>query len=63
MFTFACIAGGFILASTMIALLAPSGPQVTLSDIARRMENMRGLQPVTCNRGRVAKKRVANISR
>jgi hypothetical protein len=38
MFTFACIAGGLIVASTVFALIVPSGPEVTLSDIARRME-------------------------
>jgi hypothetical protein len=38
MFTFACIAGGLIIASTVFALIVPSGPEVTLSDIARRME-------------------------
>jgi hypothetical protein len=26
MFTFACIAGGFIIASTVVALLVPAGP-------------------------------------
>jgi hypothetical protein len=40
MFTFACIAGGLILASTVFALLVPSGPNVTLSDIARQLETM-----------------------
>jgi hypothetical protein len=30
MFTFACIAGGFIVASTVFALLVPAGPNVTL---------------------------------
>jgi hypothetical protein len=38
MFTFACIAGGLIIASTVFALLVPSGPVVTLSDIARKLE-------------------------
>lgn len=41
MFTFACIAGGLILACTVFALLVPSGPVVTLSDIARRMDTKR----------------------
>jgi hypothetical protein len=38
MFTFVCIAGGLILASTVFALLVPAGPNVTLSDVARKME-------------------------
>jgi hypothetical protein len=41
MFTFTCIAGGLIIACTVFALLVPSGPVVTLSDIARRMETKR----------------------
>ena len=45
MFTFACIAGGLIVASTVFALLVPSGPEVTLSDIARRMERTHRSQP------------------
>ena len=40
MLTFACVAGGLIEASTVFALLAPSGSVVTLSDIAREMETM-----------------------
>jgi hypothetical protein len=40
MFTFALIAGGLIVASTLFALLVPSGAEVTLSDIARQMETM-----------------------
>ena len=30
MFTFACIASGLIIASTVFALIVPSGPAVTL---------------------------------
>lgn len=40
MFTFAYIAGGLIIACTVFALVVPSGPEVTLSDIAARMERM-----------------------
>jgi hypothetical protein len=47
MFTFACIAGGSIVASTVFALLVPAGPDVTLSDIARKMETMHRSQSVT----------------
>jgi hypothetical protein len=47
MFTFACIAGGLILACTVVALLIPSGPTVTLSDVAQRMETMHGRRPMT----------------
>ena len=36
MFAFACIAGGLIVACTVFALLVASGPEVTLSDIARQ---------------------------
>ena len=46
MVLFACIAGGLIVASTVFALLVPSGPQVTLSDVARQMETMRRSQPI-----------------
>jgi hypothetical protein len=46
MLTFACIAGGLIVASTVLALLVPAGPALTLSDIARQMETMHGTQPV-----------------
>ncbi len=45
MFTFACIASGLIIASTVFALIVPSGPAVTLSDIARQMETKRRLPP------------------
>jgi hypothetical protein len=47
MLTFACIVGGLIIASTVFALLVPSGPAVTLSDIARQMETMHRSQPIT----------------
>lgn len=40
MLIFASIVGGLVVASTVFALLVPSGPKVTLSDIARKMENM-----------------------
>ena len=46
MLTFACIAGDLIVASTVLALLVPAGPAVTLSDIARQMETMHGARPV-----------------
>jgi hypothetical protein len=45
MFTFACIAGGFIVASSVFALFGPSGPKVSLSDIARQIETMHRSQP------------------
>ena len=47
MFAFACIAGGLIVACTLFALFVPSGPEVTLSDIARQMETMHRSQPIT----------------
>jgi hypothetical protein len=47
MFTFACIAAGLIVASTVLALLVPGGPEVTLSDIARQMEAMHRSQSAT----------------
>jgi hypothetical protein len=47
MFAFACIAGGLIIACTVFALLVPSGPDVTLSDIARQMETMARSEPIT----------------
>jgi hypothetical protein len=50
MFAFACIAGGLIVACTVFALLVPSGPEVTLSDIARQMETMHRSQSVTSSR-------------
>jgi hypothetical protein len=40
MLIFASIVGGLVVASTVVALLVPSDPNVTLSDIARKMENM-----------------------
>jgi hypothetical protein len=47
MFAFACIAGGLIVACTVFALLVPSGPEVSLSDIARQLETMHRSQPIT----------------
>ncbi len=47
MFAFACIAGGFIVACTVFALLVPAGPEVTLSDIARQLETMHRSQSMT----------------
>jgi hypothetical protein len=46
-FTFACIAGGVIVVSTVFALLVPAGPDVTLSDVAQKMEIMRRSQTAT----------------
>ena len=46
MFVFACIAGGLIVACTLFALLVPSGPEVTLSDIARQLDAMHRSQPI-----------------
>jgi hypothetical protein len=64
MFAFACIAGGFIVASTVFALLVPAGPNVTLSDIARKMETMRRSQSVTSlNMTCVENERGAKVSR
>jgi hypothetical protein len=40
----ACIVGGLIVASTVFALFVASGPEVTLSDIARQMDKMHGSQ-------------------
>jgi hypothetical protein len=40
MFIVACIVGGLIVASTIFALFVASGPEVTLSDIARQMDTM-----------------------
>jgi hypothetical protein len=45
MFAFNCIAGGLIVASTVFALLVPSSPKVTLSDIARQTETLHRSQP------------------
>jgi hypothetical protein len=50
MLAFACIAGGLIVACTVVALLVPSGPEVSLSDIARQLETMHRSQPVTSSR-------------
>jgi hypothetical protein len=47
MFIFSCIAGGLVFASTVFALLVPSGPNVTLSDVARQMETMHRSQSIT----------------
>jgi hypothetical protein len=47
MFAFACIAGGLIVACTVFALLAPSGPEVSLSDIARQLEIIHRSPPIT----------------
>ena len=47
MFAFACIAGGFIVACTVFALLVPSGPEVSLSDIARQLETIHRSQHIT----------------
>jgi hypothetical protein len=47
MFAFACIAGGLIVACTVFALLVPSGPAITLSDIARQLEAMHRSRPKT----------------
>ena len=47
MFAFACIAGGFIVACTVVALLVPLEPEVTLSDIARQMEIMHRSRSIT----------------
>lgn len=45
MFTFACIVCGLIVASTIFAVFAPSGPEDSLSDIARQMETMHRSRP------------------
>jgi hypothetical protein len=50
MFAFACIAGGLIVACTVLALLVPLGPEVTLSDIARQMETTHRSQRITSSR-------------
>jgi hypothetical protein len=61
MFIFVCIAGGLILASTVLALLVSSGSRVTLSDIALRMEKIGGSQQIGSGGARVAKKHTAKI--
>jgi hypothetical protein len=64
MFTFACIAGGLIIASTVFALIVPSGPEVTLSDIARQIETKRRSSPrANIDIAGSAKKREAKLSR
>jgi hypothetical protein len=45
--TFAWIVCGLIVASSLFALLVPSGPEATLSDVARQMETMRRSQAKT----------------
>jgi hypothetical protein len=60
MVTFAFIAAGLIIACTVFALLVPSGPVVTLSDIARQMETLHRSQRIT--RFDIAKKRKAKVS-
>ena len=40
MFIFAYVVGALIVASTVFALLVPSGPEVNLSDMARKMEKI-----------------------
>ncbi len=47
MFAFVCIAGGVIVACTVLALLVPLGPEVTLSDIARQLETIHRSRSVT----------------
>lgn len=47
MFAFACIAIGLIVVCSVFALVIPSGPEVTLSDIARQMETMHRPQSIT----------------
>ena len=47
MFAFACIAGGLIVACTVFALLVASGPEVSLSDVARQLETLYRSQPIT----------------
>jgi hypothetical protein len=46
MLVFACVAGASILVCTLVALIIPSGPTVTLSDVARQMETMHGSRPM-----------------
>jgi hypothetical protein len=63
MLIFAFIAGGLIIACTVFALFVPSGPVVTLSEIARQMETLHRSQPlkrfdIAC----AAKKREAKVS-
>jgi len=47
MFAFACIAGGLIVACTVFALLVASGPEASLSDVARQLETLHRSQPIT----------------
>ncbi len=61
--TFAFIVGGLIIACTVFALLVPSGPVVTLSDIARRMETLhRSQRRTSFDIASAAKKRDAKVS-
>ena len=46
MLVFACVAGAFILVCTLVAFIIPTGPTVTLSDVARQMETMHGSRPM-----------------
>jgi hypothetical protein len=63
MLIFAFIAGGLIIACTVFALLVPLAPEVTLSDIARRMETLHRSKPITSfDIASAAKKREAKIS-
>ncbi len=41
-FVFICIISGVIILSTAVALLLPAGPEVTLSDIAQRLQTAHG---------------------
>jgi hypothetical protein len=64
MVLFAWIVGALIVASTLFALLAPSGPQVTLSDIARQMETTHRSQPIkSLDPSCAPNKRKAKVSR
>ena len=61
--TFAFIVGGLIIVCTVFALLVPSGPVVTLSDIARRMETLhRSQRRTSFDIACAAKKREAKVS-
>jgi hypothetical protein len=64
MLVFACIVGGLIVASTVFALLISSGPEVTLTDIARQMETTHRSQPITSlDIACTTNKREAKVSR
>jgi hypothetical protein len=63
MLIFAFIVGGLIIVCTVFALLVPSGPVVTLSDIARRMETLhRSQRRTSFDIACAAKKREAKVS-